>query len=87
MKALRRAAFALLVSALFAPMVAHADIERRDKEWLLERLDDPKVLVVDTRAEAQWSKGRIRGALHIDGEFTANIATYDRQVTVVFYCA
>lgn len=37
---------------------------RVDAAWVLAHLDDPDVLLLDVRSDAEWQAGRIPGALH-----------------------
>ncbi|MBB5022321.1 rhodanese-like domain-containing protein [Desulfurispira natronophila] len=59
---------------------------------LQERLEEPDVLVVDTRSPQEYYRGHIPGAINITSQQTRmfhNIARYlpqDRNMTLVFYC-
>lgn len=37
-----------------------------DEQWVLDRLDDPTVVLVDARSDAEFSAGHIPGALSVD---------------------
>ncbi|MEL6345490.1 MAG: rhodanese-like domain-containing protein [Myxococcota bacterium] len=42
-----------------------------DKDWILERLDDPDLLLVDVRSNDEYQAGHIPGAIHV--EWTENL--------------
>ena len=38
-----------------------------ETDWLAERLEDPRIRVVDARSEQDYASGHIAGAVHLDG--------------------
>ena len=44
---------------------------RRDADWILAHLDDPKVVVLDVRSAEEFAEGHIPGAVHV--EWTQNV--------------
>lgn len=53
-------------------------------------LSDPSVVVIDVRTEADWkaSKFKIKGAVREDPTQVASwMGKYDKDKTLVFYCA
>ncbi|MFY0605376.1 MAG: rhodanese-like domain-containing protein [Cyclobacteriaceae bacterium] len=53
-------------------------------------IDNPEVLLIDIRTDAETSKGIIEGALLIDffsPDFTSQIEQLDRNAPIAIYCA
>lgn len=50
--------------ATFTPRPADQHLAERN--WLLERLDDPNVVIIDTRTPAEYTRGHLPGALSWD---------------------
>jgi rhodanese-related sulfurtransferase len=66
------------------------DVKRITKEELKNMLSDPSVVVVDVRTEADWkaSQFKIKGAVREDpGKVASWMGKYDKDKTLVFYCA
>jgi len=65
-------------------------VKRITKEELKNMLSDPSVVVIDVRTEADWkaSKFKIKGAVREDPTQVASwMGKYDKDKTLVFYCA
>lgn len=48
-----------------APLGAEVPELRVDAAWVRAHLDDPAVLLLDVRSDAEWTAGRIPGAQHV----------------------
>jgi predicted sulfurtransferase len=80
----------MLVSLLLHASVAQSAVQRMTKEELRTKLDSPDVVVVDVRKGQDWkaSEEKIKGAVRIDTAKVEDIANkYDKDKTLVFYCA
>ena len=80
--------------------ISGAVAERRvDGDWILARLDDASVVLVDARSSGEYGTGRIPGALNVDWqslvtsgrfktrtEVAAFYTSIDTSATVVAYC-
>lgn len=80
---------ALVVMGFVAPTVAQ-DVKRITKEDLKSMLSDPSVIVVDVRAKGDWESSgfKIKGAVREDpGKATSWMSKYEKDKTLVFYCA
>lgn len=75
-----------VVASIFST-ASLAEVTRMAKEELLDRLDEPGLVIVDTRREDLWNKQSIKRALHLDTQFTPARDTYAKDATIVFYCA
>jgi len=61
-------------------------------EWTVHELnrhrDDPKITVLDVRADGEWKQGHVPGAQHIYApHLEERLGELDRDHTVVTYCA
>ena len=45
------------------------EVERRDDNWIEEKLNDPNVQFIDVRDKESFSKGTIGNAIHLDKAF------------------
>lgn len=58
-----------------------------DRDELLSRLDDARVVVLDVRPEAEFRAGHLPGALHVPpDELVTRLATLAAAAVVVAYC-
>jgi rhodanese-related sulfurtransferase len=92
MKGKRFVLTVLLLSLALAwvPSVMAADIPRITKEDLKAMMDNPNVIIVDVRTNADWnmSKAKIRGAVREDPTKVESwIEKYSPDKTFVFYCS
>lgn len=81
----------LLLACLLASVGAFAaEPPRITKEELKDRLDDPKIVVVDVRTGRDWtrSNAKIRGAVREEPGNADGWATqYPKDKLIVLYCA
>lgn len=69
---------------------AKGSVDRMSKEDLKAKLDDPNVVIVDVRLGKDWkaSESKIKGAIRVDLANVSSLADqYDKEKTLVFYCA
>lgn len=69
-----------------------------DKDWVLGHLDDPSIVLLDVRSEAEWQLGYIPGAIHHDWHETLDnhlfkddatlmsLLSLPSDKTIVIYC-
>jgi rhodanese-related sulfurtransferase len=60
------------------------------KEELLEKLNEPEVVVIDVRIGNEWKKSnwKIKGAMREDPEMLKSwVEKYSKDKTLVFYCS
>jgi rhodanese-related sulfurtransferase len=85
------AALAVSLALLAAGSLSFAqETKRMTKEELKAMLDSPDLVVVDVRAERDWtgSDQRIKGALREDPRKVDDwAAKYGKEKTIVLYCA
>jgi len=82
--------FLLLAFLLTAASASAAEPPRITKEDLKERLDDPKIVIVDVRTGRDWtrSKAKIRGAVREEPGNAGGWANrYPKDKLIVLYCA
>ena len=92
---INRPVWLLVVSLVIASFIAQAaiaqdSVSRMTKEELKARLDDPSLVVVDARANRDWSASdrKIKGAVRIEPRDASKLPeTYSKDQTLVFYCA
>lgn len=69
---------------------AKARIKQTDAKTVLERLKKGEtLLLVDTREDNEWEKGRIRGAVHLGRgviERDIEAAIPDKAAEIILYC-
>ncbi len=78
---------------------ANADERRVDADWILSKLSDPKLVLIDARMASEFAAGHIPGAKHVDwntnvsggalkpsSEVAALYASVPKTATVVAYC-
>ncbi len=91
MKRLWILAVSLLVVSAFALTAGASDkIQIMTKEALKDKLEDPKVVVIDARSGSDWrsSEYKIKGAVRVAKKDAAGLAEkYEKDTTLVFYCA
>jgi predicted sulfurtransferase len=79
-----------LVGLLFQASVVQSAVEKMTKEELRAKLDSPDVVIVDVRKGQDWkaSEEKIKGAVRVDPAQVGDLAAkYDKDKTLVFYCA
>jgi hypothetical protein len=79
-----------LVSLLLHASVAQSAVEKMTKEELRAKLGSPDVVIVDVRLGKDWkaSEEKIKGAVRVDSAEVEGLAgKYDKDKTLVFYCA
>jgi len=89
---------AAVLTVLLLGITAHAaklsekrsfpDVPRITKEELMEKLADPKVVILDVRPEQQWkgTKLKIVGAIHEDPmDIESWAGKYPKDKTIVLY--
>jgi hypothetical protein len=79
-----------LVSLLLHASVAQSAVEKMTKEELRAKLGSPDVVIVDVRLGQDWkaSEEKIKGAVRVDSAAVESLAAkYDKEKTLVFYCA
>jgi predicted sulfurtransferase len=82
--------FCVLITWSFLTPALAEDVKRITKEELKNMLSDPSVVVVDVRKEGDWkaSEFKIKGAVREDPTQVASwMGKYDKDKTLVFYCA
>ena len=80
----------LMVSAFALTAGATAKVNLMTKETLSNKLDDPNVVVLDVRSGSDWrsSEYKIKGAVRVaKKDWTSLAKKYDKDKTLVFYCA
>jgi rhodanese-related sulfurtransferase len=80
----------LVLSGFFAANLRAEEVPRMTQEELKEILGKPGVVVIDVRANADWtdSKQKIKGAVREDPKKVASwIGKYPTDRTLVFYCS
>jgi len=79
-----------LVGLLLQASVAQSAVAKMTKEELRAKLDSPDVVIVDVRLGKDWkaSEEKIKGAVRMDLAAVESLAAkYDKDKTLVFYCA
>jgi len=79
-----------LVSLLLQASVAQSAVATMTKEALRAKLGSPDVVIVDVRLGKDWkaSEEKITGAIRVDPAAVESLAAkYDKEKTLVFYCA
>ena len=94
MKKLRRLRVSVIMISLMLFMMpaltALADeVPRMSKEELKELLGSPDLVIVDVRRGNDWnsSEFKIKGAVRESGPGIAWAENYDKDKTIVLYCA
>ena len=98
MKKIVATTLAAVLIVLLLGITAHAaklstkksfpDVPRITKEELMEKLADPKVVILDVRPEQQWkgTKLKIVGAIHEDPmDIESWAGKYPKDKTIVLY--
>jgi rhodanese-related sulfurtransferase len=80
----------IVLSWMLVSIAQTEEIPRMTKEELRGMLGNPEVIIVDVRANADWSgsKLKIKGAVRQDPrKVTSWMDKYPKDKTIVFYCA
>jgi rhodanese-related sulfurtransferase len=80
----------LVLSWMLVSIAQTEEIPRMSKEELKGMLGNPEVIIVDVRANADWSgsKLKIKGAVRQDPrKVTSWMDKYPKDKIIVFYCA
>jgi len=80
----------LVLSWVFVSIVPANDVPRITKEKLKAMLGNPEVIIIDVRANADWtgSNLKIKGAVREDPrKLNAWEDKYPKDKTLVLYCA
>ena len=80
----------LVLSWMLVTIGQAEEIPRMTKEELKGTLGKPEVIIIDVRANADWSgsKLKIKGAVRQDPrKVTSWMDKYPKNKTIVFYCA
>ena len=80
----------LALSWIISTIVLANDIPRITKEELRGMLNNPKVVIIDVRANVDWlgSSLKVKGAIREDPrKVNAWMDKYSKDKTLVFYCA
>ena len=80
----------LVLSWVFVSIVPANDVPRMAKEKLKEMLGNPEVIIIDVRANADWtgSNLKIKGAVREDPrKLNTWEDKYPKDKTFVLYCA
>jgi phage shock protein E len=91
-KSIPLAGLALLCIITFAASACGSDVPNLKAEELKELLaSDKRVLVVDTRSEAEYVRGHIPGAILVSEEKVQVVDRFfpagtEKETTIVFYC-
>lgn len=80
--------FCLVLSYFLILQAFAADVPRMSKEELQSLLDNPDVIIIDVRADGDWTanESKIKGAVREDpGKVEAWIDKYPNDKTLIFY--
>lgn len=74
---------------LTATLAFGLDVERMSKEELRDTLGQEGLVVVDVRTGRDWksSEFKIKGAVRLEGDIVKWASQYDKETTLVLYCA
>ena len=78
------------VLGLMATFAKSADVSRMKKDELKAMLDNPNVVIIDVRANADWVKSnlKVKGAVREDAKKVNSwMEKYSKDKTLVFYCS
>ena len=76
--------FAALIFSACTPKYQSLPMDEFEKA-----IQDPDVVIIDTRTPQEYAEGHIAGAVNIDwkaGNFAEEVAVYDKNQTIAVYC-
>ena len=83
-------ALVLLLSGVIMLNTAWADVPKMTIDTLKEKLDDPEIVIIDSRAGTDWksSEFKIKGAVRAaPSDFSSWASKFPKDKTLVLYCA
>lgn len=80
----------VFLTGFLPPAYAQETVPSTSQEILLDRLDDPSLVILDARLTKDWRKSdiKIKGAVRVDPHDVSSwIGNYSKDKKIVVYCS